>query len=131
MKLLLDVNVLLALAYQDHTDHDRVSLWYAALPREGVTLATSSICELGFVRVSVQVGLEASIPAAADTLNGLFASSPIPFVRLSDDLGASDLPAYVKGPKQVTDGHLLGLARKHGGQLASLDRGIPGAFPIP
>jgi hypothetical protein len=129
--LLLDVNVLLALAYQDHTDHDRVSRWYAALPRESVTLATSSICELGFVRVSVQVGLEASVPAAADTLNGLFASSPIPFMRLSDDLGASDLPAYVKGPKQVTDGHLLGLARKHGGQLASLDRGIPGAFPIP
>ena len=131
MRLLLDVNVPLALAYQDHTDHDRVSRWYAALPREGVTLATSSICELGFVRVSVQVGLEASVPAAADTLNGLFASSPIPFMRLSDDLGASDLPAYVKGPKQVTDGHLLGLARKHGGQLASLDRGIPGAFPIP
>lgn len=131
MKLLLDVNVLVALAYQDHVEHERVSRWYAALPREGVTLATSSICELGFVRVSVQTGLEGSVPEATDTLKGLIVSSEVPFVRLSDDLGASDLPAYVKGPRQVTDGHLLGLARKHGGQLASLDRGIPGALAIP
>jgi predicted nucleic acid-binding protein len=35
VRLLLDVNVPLALVYQDHTDHDRVSRWYAALPREG------------------------------------------------------------------------------------------------
>jgi uncharacterized protein len=131
VKLLLDVNVLVALAYQDHAEHERVSRWYAALPREGVTLATSSICELGFVRVSVQTGLEGSVPEATDTLKGLIVSSAVPFVRLSDDQGASDLPAYVKGPKQVTDGHLLGLARKHGGQLASLDRGIPGALAIP
>lgn len=88
MRLLLDVNVLLALAYQDHAEHERVSRWYAALPKEGVTLATSSISELGFVRVSVQAGLDGSVPEATDTLKGLIASSPIPFTRLPDDLGA-------------------------------------------
>lgn len=131
MILLLDVNVLVALAHQGHADHERVSRWYAALREGEVTLATCSVCELGFVRVSVQSGLEASVPDAVETLTGLIASNRIAFRRLADELGAADLPASVKGPKQVTDGHLSVLARHHGGRLATLDRGIPGAFFIP
>lgn len=130
MILLLDVNVLVALAHQGHAEHDRVSAWYARLPKKGAVLATCSLSELGFVRVSVQAGLEASIPEAVDTLTGLVASSRILFRRLADDLGAADLPPYVKGPRQVADSHLLVLARKHGAQLATLDRGIPGACII-
>jgi toxin-antitoxin system PIN domain toxin len=129
--LLLDVNVLVALAHQAHADHERVSRWFASLREGEVTLATCSICELGFVRVSVQSGLESSVPEAVDTLKGLIASSRIPFRRLADELGATDLPPSVKGPKQITDGHLSALARHHGGRLATLDRGIPGARLIP
>lgn len=131
MTLLLDVNALIALAHEGHADHHRASAWYAGLPDEGVTLATCSMCEIGFVRVSVQAGLEASVPEAVDTLCGLMASSRIPFGRLTDDLGAADLPPHVLGPKQITDGHLLALARRHGCSLATLDRGIPGAVLIP
>ena len=130
MTLLLDVNVLVALAHEGHAEHQRVSAWYASLSDDGVTLATCSICELGFVRVSVQAGLESSIPEAVDTLTGLMASSRIPFRRLADELGAADLPPYARSPKQVTDGHLAVLARRHGGRLVTLDRGIPGAFLI-
>jgi toxin-antitoxin system PIN domain toxin len=131
MTFLLDVNVLVALAHQGHAEHVRVSAWYASLATKGTTLATCSICELGFVRVSVQTGLEASVPEAVDTLEELMASSRIPFRRLSDDRGAADLPAQVQGPKQVTDGHLTGLARQHGARLATLDRGSSGACFIP
>jgi hypothetical protein len=80
--------------------------------------------------VSFQAGLEASIPEAVETLTGLVASSRLPFERLSDDLGAADLPPSVRGPKQITDGHLLVLARKHGAQLATLDRAVPGAVIV-
>lgn len=131
MIYLLDVNVLVALAHQGHAEHQRVSSWYASLPGEGISLATCSLCELGFVRVSVQTGLESAVPDAVETLVGLLGSSRIPFRRLSDDLGAADLPPYVKGPKQVTDGLLVVLARKHGALLATLDRGLPGAHFVP
>lgn len=49
------------------------------------------------------------------------------FIRLTDDLGADSLPAYVKKAAEVTDGHLLALAKRHGAKLATLDTGIPGA----
>lgn len=47
-----------------------------------------------------------------------------------DDLGydAVDLLAAV-GPRQVTDVYLAGLARAHGGRLATLDRGLAAIHP--
>jgi toxin-antitoxin system PIN domain toxin len=129
--LLLDVNVLVALAHEGHVEHGRVSRWYASLHTPESRLATCSITELGFVRVSLQTGLEASVSEAVETLAGMIASSRLPFVRLTDELGAADLPNYVKGPKQVTDGHLLSLAQRHKGRLVTLDRGIPGGLAIP
>jgi toxin-antitoxin system PIN domain toxin len=128
--LLLDVNVLVALAHQGHAEHERVSRWYSEQSASEVTLATCSITELGFVRVSVQAGFETDVKGAIETLGGLRQSSRIVFERLADDLGVEAMPAYVKGPRQVTDGHLLALAARHGGKLVTLDRGIPGALVI-
>jgi hypothetical protein len=53
------------------------------------------------------------------------------FVFLPDNQGVDDLPLWVKGPKQITDGHLLALARVHGAEMATLDERIPGALLIP
>jgi len=47
------------------------------------------------------------------------------------DVPGHELPDWVRKPKQVTDGHLLQLAAKHGGVLVTLDSGIPGATLIP
>ena len=95
------------------------------------TLHTCSICELGFVRVSVQAGLQNDVPSSRSALVKLKASSKIPFSLLADDLGADRLPANIKVPNKLTDGHLLELARRHGVKLATLDTGIPGALFIP
>jgi predicted nucleic acid-binding protein len=55
MNYLLDVNVLVAWGWGDHTDHDRVARWIASLPGgRSHLLLTSAIPQLGFVRVSVQ-----------------------------------------------------------------------------
>jgi hypothetical protein len=48
----------------------------------------------------------------------------------SDRNDISSLPAWVKIPKQITDVHLVQLARANDGVLATLDEGIPGAFLI-
>jgi uncharacterized protein len=131
MKWLLDVNALVALAYQGHADHPRVIKWFASLVNTGASLGTCAITEIGFVRVSMHAGFEKIAPDAVETLRGLKASSRIPFHLLPDALGAENLPSYVLGARQVTDGHLLELARQASWQLATLDNGIPGAFVIP
>jgi uncharacterized protein len=131
MSWLLDVNALIALAHQGHADHARVIRWFASLIGSEARLATCAITEVGFVRVSIQAGFENTVPDAVETLLGLKASSRVPFDLIPDSLGTDRLPSYVVGAKQVTDGHLLQLAKESSLQLASLDKGIPGAYLIP
>jgi predicted nucleic acid-binding protein len=131
MNWLLDVNALIALAHQGHADHTRVIRWYASLIGSDAKLATCAITEIGFVRVSIQAGFENNVPDAVETLHGLKESNRIPFVFLSDALGADRFPSYVVGAKQVSDGHLLELGKEASMQLATLDKGIPGADVIP
>jgi toxin-antitoxin system PIN domain toxin len=130
MNYLIDVNVLVALAHQGHADHQRVIRWFVSLINSGARLATCSITEVGFVRVSIQIGFENTAADAAETLRGLKESSRVPFELIPDHLGADRLPTFVISAKQVTDGHLLELAKEHSMQLATLDKGIPGAFLI-
>jgi uncharacterized protein len=131
MRWLLDVNALIALAHQGHAEHARVIRWFASLIGSEARLATCAITEVGFVRVSIQAGFENTAPDASETLRGLKNSSRIPMDLVTDALGADHLPPYVLGAKQVTDGHLLELAAANSMQLATLDKGIPGAFLIP
>ncbi|MDK3157116.1 hypothetical protein QPK87_11075 [Kamptonema cortianum] len=130
MKYLFDVNTLLALAHQNHADHQKVSLWFQSVSPVAKEFQTSAITELGFVRVSVQAGLEPDIRAAQKTLSGLVQSSKTPFVRVTDSIGVAQMPKHVKTPAQLTDGHLLELAHSSGSKLVTLDRGIPGALLI-
>jgi predicted nucleic acid-binding protein len=131
MSWLLDINALIALAHQGHADHTRLVRWYATLLGSDARLGTCAFTEIGFVRVSIQAGFELDAAGAVETLRGLKTSSRIPFDLLGDSLGAEELPSFVLGPKQVTDGHLLQLARESSLELATLDKGIPGAFQIP
>jgi len=105
--------------------------WFASLDSSADRLGTCAITEIGFVRVSIHAGLERDTPGAVQTLEGLKTSSRIPFFLIGDALGASHLPWWMTGAKQVTDGHLLGLATQHSMELATLDKGIPRAFLIP
>ena len=133
MTYLLDINVLLALAFPAHEFHERVEAWVAALQEDGVpSLATSPIVELGFVRIASSVpAFGVSVQEARTLLQRIKASKQVRFSLLADDVDVSALPMWVRGPKQVTDGHLLALARRHNAELATLDRGIAGAFLIP
>jgi predicted nucleic acid-binding protein len=125
---LLDVNALIALGITHHADHARVARWIRSL--KGDTLASCSITEIGFVRISCGgAGLIQDAAVARQLLQRLKTAAGISL--LADANGAADLPAWVLRSAQVTDGHLVALAARHGAKLATLDTGIRGAFLIP
>lgn len=130
MSYLLDVNALVALGFSHHEFHARMAVWIEA--NQFPALATCSITELGFVRVLAQApGYGFSVAQARTLLLRLKQSAKLPHIFLADDHDVSRLPAWVKTPKQTTDGHLLELARSHDATFATLDEHIPGAYVIP
>jgi hypothetical protein len=130
MKYLLDVNVLLAWGWFDHVDHSCVAPWIASMKKKHeVMLLTSSIPELGFVRVSVQrTGGNLSVTSAAETLAGMLESLGTQHGFLADDISSTkDWPTWCGSASRTTDAHLLSLAARNGAHLVTLDTGIPGA----
>jgi hypothetical protein len=129
MKLLLDVNALVAFGFFHHEFHSRVINWMQA--EESPTLLTCSITELRFVRILSQVpAYQSSVAKARDLLLELKSNRIIPLEFVPDANDITCLPGWVKVPKQTTDGHLVQLAAAHGAVLATLDSGIPGAYLI-
>jgi len=134
VKYLLDVNALVALGVLQHEFHLRTANWIRALTsaQPASELLTCSIAELGFLRVLAQVsqyGL--TLGQAQSLLLQVKTQSIVRFRFISDGHDVSQLPRWVKNPKQLTDGHLAALAKAHGGVLATLDTRIPRAFLIP
>lgn len=130
MKYLLDVNALVALGFDRHEFHGRVAAWLTQ--HRFPNMATCSITELGFVRVLSQAPSYGFTVAQARTLLlRLKRAYAVPFTFLSDNHDVSHLPAWVKNPRQTTDGHLAELAKAHGAILATLDGKISGAYLVP
>ena len=133
MKCLLDVSTLVALGAVEHQFHDRVTTWVGGLRSNGIVeLLTCSITELGFVRIMAQTqSYGFTVPTARALLLQMKAQDAVLFRFIPDDHDISQIPGWVKFPKQITDGHLVQLAKANGAVLATLDTGIPGAFLIP
>ncbi len=134
MKYLLDVNMLVAWGWVDHSDHLRAARWIAAMKTQrGARLFTSAIPELGFVRVSVQRSAgRLPVAAAAEVLSGMIGSLGKCGGFVADDCASSAAwPEWCGSASRTTDAHLMGLAAQHGLCLATLDEGIPDAYLIP
>jgi len=121
---LLDVNALVALAWDSHVHHAPMRAWFAANSSAG--WATCPITESGFVRVSsnpVVLPSAIGVDAARAVLSALRARPGHRF--LTDDVSLSDrdVPA-IAGYRQVTDAHLLTLARRGGVRLLTFDAGV-------
>jgi predicted nucleic acid-binding protein len=130
---LLDVNVLLAIAYKGHVNHPRAARWIrhvGSQHSQGWSFATCSIVELGFLRIaSGKSRLAENLTIARADLSRL--RSELRVRLLGDNLDGNRLPEWVMKSGQTTDGHLLELATFYHLQFATLDTGIPGAFLIP
>ena len=121
--LLLDVNVLLAIAWPNHQFHAAAT---AALSHN--RWATCSLTQLGFIRLSsnpAAVGAAKSAYEAAGLLTRLTADSLHVYLdRLPAPASEGWRDAFEKllGYKQVTDAYLAGLAAAHNAVLVTFDR---------
>jgi predicted nucleic acid-binding protein len=130
MKYLLDVNALIAFGVTQHQFHRHVVGWIRS--EHGSEFLTTSVTEIGFVRVVANVAMYGlTVVQARNVLLAMKGNARQPLGFLADQRDISALPNWVKTPAQVTDGHLLELAKSHGAILATMDRGIAGAFLIP
>ena len=127
MTALLDVNVLVALAWPNHVHHKAVLSWFREQREAG--WATCVLTEAGFVRVSCNPSAVryAVTPSDAITLLGelkrMGAHSFWPLDRSLVDLPDA-VTSRIQGYRQITDAVLLATAMQHGGQLATLDNGL-------
>lgn len=121
---LLDVNALVALAWDSHIHHARIREWFASNAPQG--WATCPITESGFVRVSTNPKVLPS-PIRVDDARHVLAilRETVGHRFLSDDVSLvdDDVPTIV-GHRQVTDAHLLTLARRRGVRLVTFDAAI-------
>ena len=130
MRYLLDVNALIALGIKHHQFHSRVAQWVSS--QSNSSFLTSSITELGFVRIVAQAPIyHLDVTQAKLTLTAMKENGTIPITFIEDANDITLLPDWVSGPSQTTDGHLVELAKAHQAVLATLDPGIPGAYMIP
>ena len=117
----------MALAWPNHVHHGRALHWFVANREDG--WATCSVTESGFVRVSsnVRVIADARTPEQAIHLLRQIRQQP-GHTFWEDDVSPvdSDATAFerVVGYRQVTDAHLLTLAMRKCGSLATFDRGV-------
>ena len=125
MSYLLDVNVLLALAWPNHVHHGAARTWFASSHTDG--WLTCGVTESGFIRVSsnVRVTPDARTPAeAALLLHRLCSLAGHEFV--ADTVSLADsfelLGEMAHSSSAVTDAHLILLAASVGSTFATFDR---------
>ena len=130
---LLDVNILIALAWPQHVHHVQAHKWFERVGRQA--WATCPLTQLGFVRISSNPKIipdAVSSRAAATMLAKIVALPGHTF--WADDLPVNGLAAMsgiaFTGHRQVTDAYLIELARHHGGVLATLDAGLAELLPV-
>jgi len=129
---LLDVNVLIAMAWPTHSAHERVKGWLGRNAKDA--WATCPLTQTAFVRIlsNPSFSRHALVPSEAMTLLQAYLGHPT-HKFWADDLSLvqalEPLTARLSGHQQVTDAYLLGLAIHKKGKFATLDRAISALLP--
>ena len=127
MTRLLDVNLLMALLWENHEHHPQARLWLKSIP----AFATCPVVQLGFARVSAHplLGYGLTPELAFGVLRQFIADSRHEFIP--DDLSCTDRVVRTElmaGANQITDRYLVALARQPGFSLATLDQPLAKGF---
>ena len=126
MVYLLDVNVLIALAWPSHSHHAAARAWFS---KKGAKVwATCPMTQCAFVRISSNTKIIVDSVSPADARKVLSAmTSHRGHVFWPDSLEYTHAvfdSLLIAGHRQVTDGYLLLLAASKKGMLATFDRSI-------
>jgi uncharacterized protein len=124
---LLDVNLLMALLWENHEHHTLARSWFKSV----FAFATCPVVQLGFARVSSHplLGYGLTPELAFGVLRQFIADRRHEFI--SDDLSCTDRVVRTElmaGANQITDRYLVALARQHGFSLATLDQPLAKSF---
>ncbi len=124
---LLDTNVLIALLWPSHAQHDLAVKWFARHRAKG--WATCPLTEAGFVRIVSNPAFSRDSVTPREAAGLLAANTAAKdHAFWPDELPFADAVAFagtrLVGHQQVTDAYLLGLALHRGGVLATLDERI-------
>ena len=124
---LLDINVLIALLWPSHAQHDRAVKWFAR--RRSQSWATCPLTQAGFVRIVSNPAFSRDAVTPREAAGVLAANTAVKdHLFWPDQLPVTDAIAFagvrLVGHQQVTDAYLLGLALRRGGMLATLDERI-------
>ena len=123
---LLDVNVLLALAWPNHLSHNAAVSW--ANRRQVRGFATCPITECGFIRLSLNPAVVSEVVGLATILSILRAFKNLGGHEFwADDLETPSVFSSITRPlghRQITDAYLLSLAKHHQGRLVTFDKGL-------
>jgi toxin-antitoxin system PIN domain toxin len=124
---LLDVNVLVSLGWPNHVHHSAALHWFRN--RGSQPWATTPFTEAGFVRVSCNT---AAIPSAVSPSEAIallrrmreleghqFLVDDVPLV-VGSEVALERVGSY----RQISDAHLLAIARRNRAQLVTFDRGM-------
>lgn len=125
MTYLLDVNVLIALIDPGHVAHDDAHAWFASTGH--AAWATCPITQNGVIRIVGSPKYPNSPGSPAVVARIIAKLTTLPGHTFWNDsvslVAASDIdPERILTAAQVTDTYLLGLAKAHGGRLATFDR---------
>ena len=129
---LLDVNVLMALAWPSHIHHEAAHDWFDKKQKYG--WATCPITQSALVRLSSnpKILADAVSPKQAITLLEQITSlENHQFWPHDVNLTEASIfkEGYIVGHRQITDAYLLALAMHHNGRLVSFDRAISTYYP--
>jgi hypothetical protein len=129
---LLDASVFIALAWPEHSAHERASRWFARHGREG--WATCPITQIALVRVLSNPAFSPRALTPANAMRVLNRNLELPGHRFWSDSTSlheamARLPSVLTGHRQITGAYLVGLALHNRGKLATLDRGIAQIAP--
>jgi uncharacterized protein len=131
-RFLLDVNVVIAMAWPAHSAHAKVIAWFLRHAHD--EWATCPLTQTAFVRIisNPSFSPDALTPVDAVTLLQAYLNHPA-HKFWADDLSLlqalEPLTSGLSGHQQVTDAYLLGLAIHKNGKFATMDRAISSLLP--
>ena len=124
---LLDVNVLIALAWPEHSQHAQARAWFGKHRSKG--WATCPLTQAGFVRIASNPAFSPRSVSVSEAIEALRAGLRDEAHRFwPDSISFPDAAERISQPlighRQITDAYLVALAMQNQGKLATLDRGI-------
>jgi len=129
---LLDVNVLVALAWPAHDSHGVARQWFARNSRQG--WATCPFTQAAFVRIVSNPSFSRDAVTPREAVQLLVENMRHPAHEFWPDeiplpQALEPFHARVVGHRQITDAYLLGLAMRKRARLVTLDRAILSLLP--